>query len=85
MAAMVMGICGIALYWLPWVNLICPAGSIIVGAIGALRASNGTATSKLPAVSGLVLGGVLFLIGLFVIEVALDLSRVPVYSGEASS
>lgn len=84
-AAMVVGLCGIALYWLPWVNLICPAGSIIIGSLSLHQASKGTTTSNLPAVAGLLLGCLLFPIGLFVIEVALSLTAVPGQPGEASA
>lgn len=84
MAAMIVGTCGIALYWLPWVNLICPAGSVIFGTIALQRASKQKATGKLPAITGLILGGVLFLIGLFVIEVALSLTAILDQSSEAS-
>lgn len=75
-AALVVGICGIALYWLPWVNLVCPALSIVLGGIGLWRAGKGTRVSRLPAVAGLILNGVLLLIGLFVIDVALSLATV---------
>lgn len=83
-AAMIVGLCGIALYWLPWVNLICPAGSIIIGSLSLHKASKGSTTSSLPAVAGLLLGCLLFLIGLFVIEIALSLAAVPGQPGEAS-
>jgi hypothetical protein len=83
LASMVVGISGIAPYWLPWVNLICPAASIVLGAMGLQKSRQGTVTPKLPAVTGLLLGGLLLFIGLFVIEVAGGLAAVPVHSGEA--
>lgn len=82
MAAMIVGICGIALYWLPWVNLICPAGSVLFGAIALHLAGKQKATGRLPAIAGLILGGVLFLVGIFVIEVALSLAAVLDQPGE---
>lgn len=82
--AAVVGICGIAVYWLPWVNLICPAGLMILGAVGLQNARKGTVPSKLAAATALVLGGALFLLGLFVIEVALSLAAVPGQPGEDS-
>ena len=84
MAAMIVATCGIVLYWLPWVNLICPAGAVIFGTIALQLAGKQKATGKLPAITGLILGGVLFLIGLFVIEVALSLTAVLDQSGEAT-
>lgn len=74
-AALVVGICGVPLYWIPFVNLICPALSVIFGAIGLQRATK-TAAGRLPTITGLVLGGILFLIGLFVIDVVLSLAAV---------
>ena len=82
--AAAVAICGIALYWLPWVNLICPAGLVILGTVGLKKASKGTVTSKLSAVTALILGGVLFLLGLFVIQVAFSLAGVVDQPGEAS-
>lgn len=84
MAAMVVGICGISLYWLPWVNLICPAGSVLFGAIALHLAGKQKGTGRLPAIAGLILGGVLFLVGIFVIEVALSLAAVLDQPGETS-
>lgn len=75
-AALIVGICGIALYWLPWVNLMCPALSTVLGGLSLWRVGKGTGASRLPAVAGLILSGVLFLIGLFVIDVALSLATV---------
>ena len=74
-AALVIGICGVPLFWVPFVNLLCPVLSLILGAIGIQRAGR-TGTGRLPAVAGLVLAGALFLIGLFVIDVFLSLASV---------
>jgi hypothetical protein len=82
--ASIVGLCGVALYWLPWVNLVCPAGLVILGTVGLQKASKGTVASRLPEVAALLLGCLLFLLGLFVIEVALSLSGVPGHSGQAS-
>lgn len=82
--AAAVAICGIALYWLPWVNLICPAGLMILGAVGLQNTCEGAVPSKLSAATALVLGGALFLLGLFVIEVALSLAAVQGQPGEAS-
>lgn len=73
-AALAAGVCGTALYWLPWVNLVCPVVSMVLGGIALGRAGKGTGASRLPGVAGLVLGGALFLLGLFVIDVALGLA-----------
>lgn len=74
--AMVVGILGIGLYWLPGVNLICPALAVILGAIGAQRAGKGSGASKLSAIMGMVLGALLFLIAVFVIDVVTSLGSV---------
>lgn len=82
-AAMAVGICGIALFWLLWVNLTVALLSVIFGSIGLREAGSGNAMSKIRAVTGLVLGWVLVLIGLFVIDVALSLAPVLGHSGQA--
>lgn len=79
---MAVAVCGIALFWLPGVNLMLALASVIFGSIALQRAGNGTATGKFAAVTGLVLGLVLFLIGLFVIDVALSLAPVLDDSGQ---
>lgn len=71
-ASLLAGICGIALFWLPWVNLLFPVMSITLGTVSLRRTGRGAYT----AVAGVVLGSVLFLIGVFVIDVAASLSGV---------
>ena len=74
--SMLAAICGIALFWLPWLNLVFPMISISLGTVSLRRAGKDAFTWNLPAIGGLVLGSVLFLLGLFVIEVAGSLSEV---------
>ncbi|WP_247043997.1 hypothetical protein [Arthrobacter rhizosphaerae] len=69
------GICGIAVFWLPWLNLLFPLISITLGAV-SLRGAGKDAVGNLSAVGGVVLGSVLLLLGLFVIDVAGSLSEV---------
>lgn len=73
--SMVVAICGVPLFWIPFVNLVCPVLSMLLAAIGLRRAGK-TGRGWLPAIAGLALGGILFLVGLFVIDVLLSLASV---------
>jgi hypothetical protein len=75
-SALVVGLGAISLYWLAWVNLVCPALSVILGGIDLWQTRAGTGVPRLPGVAGLALGGVLLPVGLFVINVALSLTSV---------
>lgn len=75
-ASLVLAICGIAVFWLPWVNLICPALAIILGAADLVRAGTRKREGWFCAAASLVLGVALFLIGLLVIDIALSLTPV---------
>lgn len=71
------GICGIALFWLPWLNLLFPVLSMALGVVSLRKTGKRSAlTGNLPAVAGVALGSVLFLLGLFVIDVAASLAEV---------
>lgn len=83
-AAFVVGICGIPLFWVPFVNLICPILAMILGTVGLLRAGR-TGARQLSAAAGLFLGGILFPVGLFVIDVVLSLAPVLNFPSGASS
>ena len=68
--ALILGICGVVLFWTFWFGLILGTLAIIFGAIGLSRAKNG-APNKGMATAGLVLGivgvvlGVIFIVAIF--------------------
>ncbi len=68
--ALILGICGVVLFWTFWFGLILGALAIIFGAIGLSRAKSG-APNKGMAIAGLVLGivgvvlGALFIVLIF--------------------
>ena len=74
--SMLAAICGIALFWLPWLNLVFPLIAISLGTVSLRRAGKDAFTWNLPTIGGVVPGTVLFLLGLFVIDVAGSLSEV---------
>lgn len=74
--AMLAGICGIAVFWLPWLNLLFPMTALTLGAVSLRKTGRNAFLGNLPAIGGVILGGVLLLLGLFVIDVAGSLSEV---------
>ena len=60
--ALILGICGVVLFWTFWFGLILGALAIIFGAIGLSRAKNG-APNRGMATAGLVLGIVSVVLG----------------------
>lgn len=70
---MVLGIVGVTVFWLPWVNFVCPTLALIFGWVGLNRVKNGTASNKGSAVTGLVLGGIVWALSLIVVIIAVSL------------
>jgi hypothetical protein len=68
--ALILGICGVVLFWTVWLGIILGVLAIIFGGIGLSRAKNG-APNKGMATAGLVLGivsvvlGVVFIAAIF--------------------
>lgn len=71
-AAMVLGIVGVTVFWLPWVNFVCPTLALIFGWVGLNRVKKGTASNKGSAVTGLVLGGIVWALSLIVVIIAIS-------------
>jgi hypothetical protein len=64
-AALVLGLVGVVLLWLPYVNIICAILAIIFGILAIVKT-----TSKGLGIAGLVLGAVVILIGVILIIIA---------------
>lgn len=74
--SLVLAICGIAVFWLPWVNLICAVLSMFLGVASLSRPDSRRTGDHFHAAAGLLLGVALFLTGLFVIDIVLSLASV---------
>jgi hypothetical protein len=70
-AALVLGIIGVVLCWVPFTGWALNILAIVFGAVGRKRAVEGQATNKSSAVAGLVLGVVGLAVWIVIIIVAL--------------
>lgn len=55
-AGLLLGICGLTLFWVPYVYPYVGGAAVALGTVGYSRAQAGTATNKKTAVLGIVLG-----------------------------
>lgn len=65
-AALVLGIVGVLLCWVPVFGPILGAVGVLLGVFGLMRSNRGEATNKGSAISGIVLGGITALVGIIV-------------------
>jgi hypothetical protein len=70
-AAMVVGIVALVLFWIPFLGLVLGIVAVVLGIVGIRKASRGEATNKGMAIAGVATGGVATLVGLFVVVVFL--------------
>lgn len=73
-AALVLGIIGVVLCWVPFTGWALNILAIIFGAVGRKRAADGLATNKSSAVAGLVLGVVG--LGVWIVIIVMFVSAV---------
>ena len=73
-AAMVLGIVSLGLFWIPFVGLICGVLGVVLGWLGMQRANRG-ATGRGMAVAGLVTGIIGALVGLWWVHVIVEFGR----------
>jgi hypothetical protein len=65
-AALVVGIVSLVLSWIPFLGLLLAIVAIVLGILGIRKASKGEATNKGMAITGVVTGGLAFLVGALV-------------------
>ena len=72
--ALVLGIVGLVLFWVPGLNLVLGVLAATFGAIGVTKARNHTATNEGSAMAGVVLGIVTLVgsVALFAIAAAIS-------------